>query len=129
MMGDMFKESFGDVIKEVVSGNNIPDLRVLLSGDKLKGRLMLTYFNDEGAEFSEWYYGEFGERCDEHYYPCDVDSYAEKYFGTERYNSAEFQDEAYLFVPWNEEYYRGMSKVIDKKYKKFKKQMSKKQDR
>lgn len=123
MMSDMFKESFPEVINGVKSNikapEKMPDLRALLNGDKLKGRLMLTYFNDEGAEFSEWYYGE--EHDDEHYYPCDVDSYAENYFGTERYNSDEFQDEAYLFVPWNEEYYRGLAKIIDEKYKMWKK--------
>ena len=96
----------------------MPDLRELLKDDRLKGRLMLTYFNDEGMAFSEWYYGE--EQEEEHYYPCDVDGYAEKYFGTERYSSEEFQDEAYLFVPWDEEYYKGMAKVIDKRYKMWK---------
>lgn len=124
MMSDMFTESFEGTVNEVKANKNtpesIPDLRLLLSDPKLKGRLMLTYFNDEGAEFSEWYYGIIGELSDDHYYPCDVDSYAKKYFGTERYNSDEFQDEAYLFVPWNEEYYMGMAEIIDKNYKRWK---------
>lgn len=122
MMSDMFKESFSEAIEKVKDNINtpekMPDLRVLLSGEKLKGRLMLTYFNDEGTEFSEWYYGE--DQDDDHYYPCDVDDYAEGYFGTERYNSDEFQDEAYLFVPWNEEYYKGMAEVIEKRYRTWK---------
>lgn len=122
MMGDMFKESFQKTInlvkQNIKNPDRMPDLRELLKDDRLKGRLMLTYFNDEGMAFSEWYYGE--EQEEEHYYPCDVDGYAEKYFGTERYSSEEFQDEAYLFVPWDEEYYKGMAKVIDKRYKMWK---------
>lgn len=118
MLSDMFRESFSEIIRGIRENTGelekMPDLRILLDGDALKGRLMLTYFDLEGAEFSEWYYG--GDGDNEHYYPRDVDSYAEKYFGTERYNSEEFQDEAYLFVPWNEDYYKGLSKVIEEKY-------------
>ncbi len=117
MLSDMFRESFPEVIRGVRDNigkpDKIPDLRLFLRGDALKGRLMLTYFSHEGAEFSEWYYGG-GEEG--HYYPCDVDGYAEEYFGTERYHGEEFQDEAYLFVPWNEEYYIGLSKIIGEKY-------------
>ena len=128
LMGEMFKEKYSDAIDEVRnnidSPEKMPDLRVLLRDkDDLKGRLLLPYFNDEGMEFSEWYYGDGKE--DSHYFPCDVDSYAEKYFGTERYNSEEFQDEAYLFVPWNEEYYQGMAKLIEKNYRKWKKTVKK----
>lgn len=128
LMGDMFKEKYSDVISEVRANidnpEKMPDLRVLLRDkEDLKGRLLLPYFNDEGMEFSEWYYGD--GKDESHYFPCDVDRYAEKYFGTERYNSEEFQDEAYLFVPWNEEYYQGMAKMIEKNYRKWKKTVKK----
>ena len=81
------------------------DLReVIADSSYLKGRMQSYYFTEEFKNFSEWFYQD--------YCGC-VDDYAENYFGTERYNSDEFQDEAYLFVPYNEEYYRGLSKYID----------------
>lgn len=40
------------------------------------------------------------------YYPADVDDNALRFFGPERYHSDEFQDEAYLFIPFEEDYYR-----------------------
>ncbi|MCM1054615.1 MAG: suppressor of fused domain protein [Bacteroides sp.] len=124
LMGDMFKEKYSDIMEQVTENTNaperIPDLRLLLRDSKeLKGKLIYPCFNDEGIAFSEWYYGDGIDEA--HNYPCDVDRYAEKYFGAQRYNSEEFQDEAYLFVPWNEEYYRGMAKVIEKNYRKWKK--------
>lgn len=39
-------------------------------------------------------------------YPADVDDNALRFFGPERYHSDEFQDEAYLFIPFDEDYYR-----------------------
>ena len=57
---------------------------------------------------------------DEYCYPCDVDRFALEYYGKERYNSDEFKDEAYLFIPYDEEYYQGMKKYIDFHYAIFK---------
>ena len=31
----------------------------------------------------------------------------------EKYNCEEYKNEAYLFVPYNEKYYQGLSKYID----------------
>ena len=49
-------------------------------------------------------------------YPRDVDKSAEEYFGEEKYNCEEFQDEAYLFMPFDKEYLERMYKYIDKAY-------------
>ena len=38
------------------------------------------------------------------------------YFGSEQYYSDKFQEEAYLFIPFDEEYYQAMAKVIDKRF-------------
>ena len=51
------------------------------------------------------------------YYPADIDDYALKYFGPERYHSDEFQDEAYLFIPFDEDYYQAMAEVIGERFK------------
>lgn len=95
------------------------DLRKFIY-EKLKGILRFTLFNLEGASFAKYYYG------DGHlpYYPADVDAHALKYFGEERYTCDEFQNEAYLFVPFNEEYYEEMEEVLDKRFEEWKKSLA-----
>ena len=39
---------------------------------------------------------------------------AMEYFGEEKYNCEEFQDEAYLFMPFDDEYIERMNKYIEK---------------
>ena len=49
-------------------------------------------------------------------YPADVDDNALRFFGPERYHSDEFQDEAYLFIPFEEDYYQAMAEVIEERF-------------
>ena len=81
------------------------------------GTLKLGYFNDLGRRFSLAYY--VFNSSEDRYYPRCVDIYAEKFFGTAKYNSEEFKDEAYLFVPYDEDYYQGLSRYIDDAFKRF----------
>ncbi|MGN0623261.1 MAG: suppressor of fused domain protein [Oscillospiraceae bacterium] len=111
LMSEDFKLEFEDEIKSVKAHDGRKDLRVTLR-DYLNGTLSRNLFNSEGRDFAEYYYGD----DDSHRYPCDVDDNALNYFGEEKYNSDEFQDEAYLFVPFDEEYYQSMKKYIDKNY-------------
>ena len=111
-----FNEAFSDTVKAVRSGKNT-DLREFIR-DELEGKLFREMFNEEGEAFAEFYYNhenDYGEPC----YPCDVDDHALKYFGEERYNSDEFQDEAYHFVPFDEEYYNAMKEYIEHYYAEF----------
>ena len=39
-----------------------------------------------------------------------------EYFGSEQYYSDKFQDEAYLFIPFDENYYQAMAKVMEKRF-------------
>lgn len=80
--------------------------------DVLDGLLLRSYFNEQGAAFADYYYGEGGAP----YFPADIDDYALTYFGQARYHSDEFQDEAYLFVPFDEDYYQGMARVIGRRW-------------
>ena len=119
LLSDLFKRKYSRTVNAVwqYAGQPdfVPDLRLLLRGDRdLNSSLLLTYFNGEGAAFARWYYGAGLDK--QHYYLCDVDAYALEYFGEERYNSLEFQDEAYLFVPWTEEYYQAMAKRINAQF-------------
>ena len=105
-----------DEVKGVKDGTRT-DLREFIV-NFFGGNLEPFQFSYVGACFTDYYYN--WDRDDpEHFYPSDVDDYAEHYFGTERYNSEEFQDEAYMFVPFDEAYYRGMSEYIERAYADF----------
>lgn len=111
LMGEQFAERFAGVINDVKNGVQT-DLRAFLrDSEPLQGCLLRLYFNEEGEAFAAYYYGD-GTPC----FPEDVDDYALRYFGEERYHSEEFQDEAYLFVPFDESYYQAMKAVIDQRY-------------
>lgn len=108
-----FYDNCPDIVEGVTSGE-ITDLRRFIA-DYFDGELSAYQLNFLGANFVNQYYNWLRDDG-EYFFPADVDAYAEKYFGTEKYNSAEFQDEAYLFVPFDEEYYRGLSKYIDRAF-------------
>ncbi len=108
-----FMEAYGSVVTAVLQKNNDMDLRVFIR-DELKGELLRIYFNQQGEAFS-WYYYD-GENESNPYYPADIDQHALAYFGEEAYYSQEFQDEAYLFVPYTEAYYQAMKQYLDARY-------------
>lgn len=115
LMSQAFLLRFGRVAQQVQEGGEAPDLRLVLRGGAgLNGCLRLEYFNEKGQAFSHWYYWDSGK--DHPYYPQDVDGHAWAYFGEEQYHSAQFQDEAYLFVPWNEQYYQAMAARISQRF-------------
>jgi hypothetical protein len=116
LMCETFNNTFSDIIKAVKSRENT-DLREFIR-DELDGVICREHFNDEGEEFAEFYYNHDNDE-DEPCYPCDVDDHALKYFGEERYNSDEFYDEAYLFVPFDEDYYSAMKEYIEHYYAEF----------
>lgn len=105
-----------DVVEGVKNGTQT-DLREFIN-DYFGGYLSPFQFSYMGACFADYYYN-WSLDDPEHFYPSDVDDYAEHYFGTERYNCEEFQDEAYLFVPFDEEYYKGMCKYIERAFADF----------
>ena len=108
-----FYENCPEVVEGVLSGKQT-DLRPFIIG-YFDGELAPFQLSYLGAGFTHFYYN--WERNDtEFFYPSDIDKYAEGYFGTEKYNSKEFQDEAYLFIPFDENYYKGMSKYIERAF-------------
>ena len=111
LMGGEFLEQYGDVVKQVKTDPAGTDLREFLR-DELEGMLLPQYFNEEGEAFAMHYYGEEDAPC----FPADIDNYALGYFGAQRYHSDEFQDEAYLFIPFNEAYYQDMAEVIQQRW-------------
>ena len=115
MINEEFLDYFDDEFSQIEDGSL--DVRDFLMSS-LDGELNKELFTDEGKAFSGYYYDFYGGD-DYPCYPSDVDSMALDYFGEERYNCDEFQDEAYLFVPYGDEYYERMSAYIDKAYERF----------
>ena len=111
LMGEEFLAEYGDVVEKVKTDPVSVDLRAFIQ-DELDGCLFSVLFNQQGRAFAGYYYGEGDSPC----YPADVDDNALRFFGPERYHSDEFQDEAYLFIPFNEDYYQAMAKVIEKRF-------------
>ena len=79
----------------------------------------MEHFNNIGKEFVSYFYRFNMHSTD--YYPTCVDDWAETFLGSEKYHCEEYKDEAYLFVPYDEVYYQGLSKYIDKNWEKFNK--------
>ena len=111
LMGEDFLKEYSEVAKQVKADPASVDLREFIR-DELDGCLFFVLFNQQGRAFAGYYYGE----GDSPHYPADVDDNALRFFGPERYHSDEFQDEAYLFIPFDEKYYQTMAQVIEERF-------------
>ena len=117
LMGEDFLKEYSEVAKQVKADPANVDLREFIR-DELDGCLFSVLFNQQGRAFAGYYYGE----GDSPYYPADVDDNALRFFGPERYHSDEFQDEAYLFIPFDEDYYQAMAEVIEERFENWQEQ-------
>ncbi len=111
LMGEEFLAEYGEVVEKVKADPAGVDLREFIR-DELDGQLVGSMFNKIGRAFASYYYGE----PDSPYFPSDIDNYALEYFGSEQYHSEEFQDEAYLFIPFDEDYYQAMTEIIEERF-------------
>lgn len=110
LMGDEFLAEYGEVVQQLRTDHSSVDLRSFIR-DELDGNLFSSMFNKKGRAFAAYYYGE----NDSPYFPGDIDTYAVGIIGQERNYSDEIQDEAYLFICFDEDYYQAMAKVIEKR--------------
>ena len=110
LMAEWFVRQYGETIRAVCEYPAETDLRSFLRDD-LHGLLRRGFFSPEGKAFAEYYYD--GEAPS---YPSDIDNYALSYFGATRYHSNEFKQEAYLFVPFDENYYAAMAQLIAQRW-------------
>ena len=111
LMGEEFLVEYGQVVQKVKADPASVDLREFIR-DELDGQLVGPMFNKIGRAFASYYYGE----PDSPYFPSDVDDYAIGVIGQERNYSDEIQDEAYLFIPFGEDYYQAMAEVIEERF-------------
>lgn len=113
LMSESFCRCWPDIVEAVRTNPAEACLREWLR-DKLKGELHASIFNERGADFACYYYGALHEYTP--HYTMDVDIHAVSRIGVERNFSDEIQDEAYLFLPFDEDYYREMARIIERRY-------------
>ena len=111
LMGEEFLAEYKEVVEKVKADPASVDLRAFIR-DELDGQLVGPMFNKIGWAFASYYYGE----PDSPHFPSDIDDYAISVIGQKRNYSDEIQDEAYLFIPFDEDYYQAMAKVIEKRF-------------
>ena len=119
LMADWFIRQYAATIRAVRENAKYTDLRPFVQGE-LHGILMRGFFGEEGTAFAQYYYD-----GDAPSFPSDIDNYALRYFGAEKYYSKEFDDEAYLFVPFDEDYYAAMAATITQRWDAWKRNTSK----
>ena len=111
LMGEEFLSEYGEVVEKVKTTPAGVDLREFIR-DELDGQPVGPMFNKTGRAFASYYYGE----PDSPYFPSDIEDYALEYLGPEKYYSDEFQFKAPLFIPFDEDYYQAMAKVIEERF-------------
>lgn len=117
----MISEKVLNQIPEITDKST--DLReIIMNHELFNGYLRTIHFKESGKEFVKEFYNFDSDGC----FPGCVDLYAESYFG-DHYDDEEFDTEAYLFVPYDENYYQGLSKYIDEAYEKFKEKKDEKE--
>ena len=113
LLSDMLKEAIPDIDNIIRNQEN--DLRkLIMNHPAFRGYLRSFHFKKEARRFVNRFYV-----FNRDGYPSCVDDYAEKVLGSERYNCAEYKNEGYLFAPYGEKYYKGLSKYITKEWKKY----------
>lgn len=111
-LSDNFLKAYGKELEKYTSQDFV-DLREFIKF-RLKGDLRKSFFNDIGKEFIRHYYDY--DNISRNFYPGDIDEYAKRIFGEERYYSPELKREAYLYLTFDEKYYQDMKAVIDDVY-------------
>ena len=111
LMSEEFLAEYRKVVEKIKADPASVDLRAFIR-DELDGQLVGPMFNKIGRAFASYYYGE----PDSPYFPSDIDDYAINAIGQERNYSDEIQDEAYLFIPFDEDYYQAMAEVIEERF-------------
>ena len=109
LLSEEVKKRYPDLKKNIEDGKI--DVREFLKKTAdFRGMICVKHFSERGQIFSERFYDFQSDKG----YPSYVNKYANEYFKQDgRSGCAGFQDEKYLFVPYDENYYMQMSKYID----------------
>ena len=108
MVNRAFIFRHSDLVDSVRSGDTT-DLRGFIRDDPdMDGKLTTVHLNRMGAWFAQWY--NWGDRSNPYEYLRDVKDYADAVFvDREMFN-------AYLLVPWSDEYRLRMMDTIDERF-------------
>ena len=110
-MSEEFRSRYKELMQQFAADPSGTDLRLFIR-DELGGILRHSMFDEEGSAFSSYYYGQ----NEAPYFPSDIDDYALRRFGPEEYFAEKYQDETYLFIPFDEVYYQDMAQLIQQRW-------------
>lgn len=114
LLSNPFYSKYRDII-EKVQFDKAYDLRKFISSSEgLHGKLRLPYFGFEGTEFARWY--SWGNRSKPYAYLKDLNAYAQRYLDKGVFGNEFAAKYAYLFIPYNEEAYRDIAGILDKRF-------------
>ena len=115
---DIFDDKFPELVAAVRGGapfEQIPDLRIMIRyDDEMEGMLHIDWLSDQGQDFARRYF--WGVDRFPYNYFGDIDDYALKRLGVERFRDSYYRDEEYLFIPFDERYCRDIGRVITGRY-------------
>lgn len=110
-MSEEFRSRYKELMQQFAADPSGTDLRLFIR-DELGGILRHSMFDEEGSAFSSYYYGQ----NEAPYFPSDIDDYALRRFGPKEYFAEKYQDETYLFIPFDEVYYQDMARLIQQRW-------------
>ena len=111
LLSDDFLKQYGELVSKIKADPASLDLRAFIK-DELNGQIIVSMFNKTGQEFCAYYYGQ----KDSPNFPEDIENYALEYLGPEKYYSKELRFRAADLIAFDENYYKAMAQVIDKRF-------------
>ena len=116
MLNDNFTAKYRDEIEKVKNSPADIDLRLFIV-DKLIGSLRYEILKEDIIDFIETYFVNNPEEDIKGQYYYDIEEYAAEYFEENNVDTEEMDDYEYVFMPYDENYYESVSKIIDIYYK------------
>lgn len=116
MLNDNFTAKYRDEIEKVKNSPAYIDLRLFIV-DKLIGSLRYEILKEDIIDFIETYFVNNPEEDIKGQYYYDIEEYAAEYFEENNADTEDMDDYEYVFMPYDENYYESVSKIIDIYYK------------
>ena len=114
MMNGSFVSRHREVVQSVRSGE-MTDLRGFIHDDPdMDGRLTTLHLNRIGSFFTQWY--NWGDKSNPYEFLRDIKDYADTVFEGREWRDEEEMFNAYLLVPWSDEYRLRMMDTIDERF-------------
>lgn len=121
MLNDFVVDNLPGKVKTAIAKGNINPLRILII-EEMSGVIDRRYCNGKGLAFLNQYLNQDVNITPR--FTADVDSFALRYWGREKYYCKEFNTDGYLFIPFTKSYYKNFKKVIDERVCSFEEQKS-----